>query len=154
MTASTPVRISRAPLVSMRYSDSGVVMRMSGGLRRIAARSLLRRVAGADADAEVGADAAQRRAQVAVDVVGERLQRRDVDQARAALGAARARRRSSAHRNAASVLPEPVGARDEHVLAGRDRRPGLRLGRRSGRSNADANQSRTAGVKRQRHASG
>ena len=39
MIASTPVRISRAPLESMRYSDSGVVMRMSGGLRRIAARS-------------------------------------------------------------------------------------------------------------------
>ena len=34
-------------------------------------------------------------------------------------------------RNAASVLPEPVGRRDQHVLAGRDRRPGLRLrGRR------------------------
>ena len=39
MIASTPVRISRAPLESMRYSDSGVVMRMSGGWRRIAARS-------------------------------------------------------------------------------------------------------------------
>ena len=33
MTVSTPVRVARAELVSMRYSDSGVVMRMSGGRR-------------------------------------------------------------------------------------------------------------------------
>ena len=73
----------------------------------------LRRVAGAHADREVGADPAQRRAQVAVDVVGERLQRRDVDEARAralSAGCGSRLRRSSAHRNAASVLPEPVGA--------------------------------------------
>ena len=51
----------------------------------------LRRVAGADRDLQVGADAAQRRAQVAVDVVGQRLQRRDVDEpdAPVAVGAAR-----------------------------------------------------------------
>ena len=54
-------------------------------VRRVAAhrRALaLRRVAGADTHGEVGADAAQRRAQVALDVVGQRLQRRDVDEAR------------------------------------------------------------------------
>ncbi len=39
ITASTPARISRAPEVSMRYRDSGVVIRMSGGDRRIAWRS-------------------------------------------------------------------------------------------------------------------
>ncbi len=39
ITASTPVSISRAWLVRIRYSDSGVVMRMSGGWRRIAMRS-------------------------------------------------------------------------------------------------------------------
>ena len=39
ITASTEVSISRACEVRIRYSDSGVVMRMSGGLRRIAARS-------------------------------------------------------------------------------------------------------------------
>ena len=39
MTDSTPRSISRACEVSIRYSDSGVVMRMSGGVRRIAARS-------------------------------------------------------------------------------------------------------------------
>ena len=36
--------------------------------------------------------------------------------------------RSIAHRNAASVLPEPVGADSKHVLAAGDRRPCLRLG--------------------------
>ncbi len=40
----------------------------------------LRGVAGAQADGDLGADPAQRRPQVALDVVGERFQRRDVDQ--------------------------------------------------------------------------
>ncbi len=39
ITASTSAQVSRAREVSIRYSDSGVVMRMSGGLRSIAARS-------------------------------------------------------------------------------------------------------------------
>ena len=39
ITASTPVRISRTAEVIIKYSDSGVVIRMSGGLRRIAWRS-------------------------------------------------------------------------------------------------------------------
>ena len=39
ITASTPVRISRTCEVIIRYSDSGVVIRMSGGLRFIAWRS-------------------------------------------------------------------------------------------------------------------
>ncbi len=39
ITASTPVRILRACEVIIRYSDSGVVIRMSGGLRSIACRS-------------------------------------------------------------------------------------------------------------------
>ena len=38
ITVSTELSTSRAPEVSIRYSDSGVVIRMSGGLRRIAAR--------------------------------------------------------------------------------------------------------------------
>ena len=40
----------------------------------------LRGVAGAQADRDLGADPAQRRPQVALDVVGERFQRRDVDE--------------------------------------------------------------------------
>ena len=51
----------------------------------------LRRVPGPDRDLELGSDPAQRRAQVAVDVVGEGLERRHVDEARATLlGVARA----------------------------------------------------------------
>ena len=94
-----------------------------------------RRVAGADRDAHVvaEAEAAQRRAQVALDVVGERLQRRDVDQPRAVLAGRRRRRRDEAIER-----PEERGERlaragrraDQHVLAGRDRRPRLRLRRR------------------------
>ena len=38
-------------------------------------------------------------------------------------------RRSMAHRNAASVLPEPVGAMTKRVVAVGDGRPRLRLGR-------------------------
>ena len=80
-------------------------------------------VAGADADADLGprqaeprgrlADPGQRRAQVALDVDRQRLERGDVEDAaarpaRPAGGAAASR--SSDHRKAASVLPEPVGA--------------------------------------------
>ena len=39
MTCETPRRISLARLVSIKCSDSGVVIKMSGGLRTIAARS-------------------------------------------------------------------------------------------------------------------
>ena len=39
ITVSTEWKISRAPEEIIRYSDSGVVIRMSGGLRRIRARS-------------------------------------------------------------------------------------------------------------------
>ena len=59
-------------------------------------------------------DAGQRGAQVALDVDGERLERRDVEHPAALLLVLRRRRsvssRSSDQRNAASVLPEPVGA--------------------------------------------
>ena len=74
---------------SSTYSDSGVVTRMCGGVLRSARALGLRRVAGAHRGAdldigqalprEFGADAFQRRLQVDVDVVGQRLQRRDVD---------------------------------------------------------------------------
>ena len=39
ITASTPVRTSRTAEESIRYSDSGVVIRMSGGVLAIARRS-------------------------------------------------------------------------------------------------------------------
>ena len=92
---------------------------------------LLRRVAGADRDVELGADPAQRRAQVLLDVVAT------------APSAARRRRAASARGVGSRDEPvQPVQERgqrlaragrrgDQHVLAGRDRRPRLRLrGRR------------------------
>ncbi len=91
ITASAPVRISRAPEVMIRYSDSGVVIRMSGGFRRIAWRSRCG-VSPVRSPTEISrADPLQRRAQVPLDVVGERLQRRDVDDPHALARAARAR---------------------------------------------------------------
>ena len=82
-----------------------------------------RGVAGADRDRRPGhgeaepgrgvADADQRGAEVALDVDGERLHRRDVEDAappEPSAGGGSAASRSSAQRNADSVLPEPVGA--------------------------------------------
>ena len=59
-----------------RDQDVGRVAHHRGAL-------LLRRVAGADADAQLRAQAGQRPAQVALDVVVERLKRRDVEQPQA-----------------------------------------------------------------------
>jgi hypothetical protein len=90
----------------------------------------LRRVAGAHADGQVGADAAQRRAQVAVDVVGERLQRRYVDQARVAVGVRLARETVKRPQKRRQRLARSSRRGDQCVLARRDRRPGLLLNRR------------------------
>ena len=110
--------------VSSRYSDSGVVTRMCGGVRSIAARSdcgvspvrtaaVMRGASSPIASASC-ADAAPRLGQVLVDVGAQRLERRDVDDAHFVGQRAAQRlpgtRSSSAVRNAASVLPEPVGA--------------------------------------------
>ena len=87
---------------------------MSGGSRRMAARSRCAGVAACAArrwrSARRQRDAGQRRAQVALDVVVERLQRRDVQHPGAALRRRSRGQPSRAQRNAASVLPEPVGA--------------------------------------------
>jgi hypothetical protein len=87
------------------------------------ARSFCGGVAGADGDlgaherqlrlvAATRAMPSERRAQIPLDVDGERSQRRDVQHAaaRVFLGGGEKLSLSSAHRNAASVLPEPVGA--------------------------------------------
>jgi hypothetical protein len=91
---------------------------------------LLRRVAGPDRHLHVGADPAQRCAQVLLDVVAERLQRRDVDEPGAISGRlgheAVERPQESGQR-----LARAGGRADQRVLPGRDRRPGLLLsGRR------------------------
>ncbi len=144
ITASTSRSVSRACDVSIRYSDSGVVMRRSGGWRTQPAALVGRGVAGAHAR-PVGSvqrhaealgrepDAGQRGR------AGSSRRRRPAPAAARCRGAAcRACRsgqrrgsssRSMPQRNAASVLPEPVGAQDQRVLAGRDGRPALGLGR-------------------------
>ena len=89
---------------------------------------LLRRVAGADADAQLRAQAGQRPAQVALDVVVERLQRRDVEQPQAL-----------ARSRVEPVDPVEEGRErlaragrclDQRVSAARDRRPAELLRRR------------------------
>ena len=89
MIVSTARSRSRERPASNRYSDSGVVIRICAGILALALALLGRRIAGAhvDRDLRAGAEPLQpgeRRAQVALDVVRERLDRRHVDHARAA----------------------------------------------------------------------
>ena len=90
---------------------------------------LLRRVARADRDREIAADPLQRRAQVALDVVGERLERRDVDEPRLALvgrRAARPRAGRVPRGTPRASCPSPSGPRAARARRPRSRaRPGL-----------------------------
>ena len=101
-------------------------------VRRAAAHRLalaLRRVAGADRDLDVGPDAAQRRPQVALDVVGQRLERRDVDEARVAVvvGQRIGGQAVDAPEEGGERLARAGGRGDQRVRPGGDGRPGLRL---------------------------
>ena len=90
-------------------SDSGVVIRMSGGLRSICWRSRCGVSPVRTATARVEPRPGERPAQVPLDVVVERLQagsRRAAGAPRRVSGSSR----SIPTRNAASVFPEPVGA--------------------------------------------
>ncbi len=134
--------ISRAPRGEHQVERLGRRDQDVGRARGDAPALLGRRVAGAHRRRSAGAastprrsaaqaDAGERRAQVLLDVDGERPERRDVEDAAALLrraGAVRASR-SSAHRNAASVLPEPVGARISVWSPLGDRGPAAVLGR-------------------------
>ncbi len=95
---------------------------------------LLRRVAGADGDLDIAPDPLERRAQVALDVVGERLQRRDVDEARAAFALLRGLGDEPVEpvEEGSQRLARARGRREQDVVTLRNRRPGLglRLGRR------------------------
>ena len=123
MTVSTPRSVSRAAEVSMRKSDSGVVMRMSGGCVTRARRSAGgvspertptdtsgtlepvrgRRAGDARRAARGGCARRRRRAPSAARGRGPRA--RSSPRRRCSWCS-----RSIAQRNAASVLPEPVGA--------------------------------------------
>ena len=108
MSVSTLRSSSRACDVSMRKSDSGVVMRMSGGCRSIAARSFCGVSPVRTATLQLRAQPGERAAEVPLDVVVERLERRDVKNTQTLPGSGVSR--SIAERNAASVFPDPVGA--------------------------------------------
>ena len=89
---------------------------------------LLRRVAGANADAQLGAQACEWPAQVALDVVVERFERRDVEQAEP-----RARARVEPVdpvEEGRKRLPRAGRRLDQRVPAAGDRRPAERLRRR------------------------
>ena len=90
MTRARAASIARPDsLVSSRYSDSGVVTRICGGGLRIATRSACgvspvrtwaRMAAGSQAlRRQLRGDAAERQLEIALDVVRQRLERRDVD---------------------------------------------------------------------------
>ena len=123
----------------------------SGGVRSIRRRSSgdvspVRTAtlgAGSSTPAAAGgrADAGERRAQVALDVVVERLERRDVEHAQAL---ARLRHEAVEEpQERGQRLARSRGRAHEHVLARRDRRPALRL---RGRRRAERAR-RTSGVR-------
>ena len=115
------------------------VERLRGGdedVRRVAPHPrplLLRRVAGAHRDVDIGADPAQRRDQVLLDVVGQRLERRDVDDPGSALLLRLIRdplgdEPVDSPQEGGERLARAGGGADQDVLAPGDRRPGLSLG--------------------------
>ena len=123
MTVSTPRRVSLAWDVSSRNSDSGVVIRMSGGLltslrRSSAAVSPVRTPTctsliptpsrWAACRTPVSGDRRFRSMSTASAFSGETYSTRQ--RSRGSSGGGAETSRSIAHRNAASVLPEPVGA--------------------------------------------
>ena len=131
------LRVAKQLARSRRQHQVERLRRRDQDVRRMAQhrRALAgRRVAGADRNADVEGEAAQRSPQIALDVVGERLQRRDVDEARSRL----ARRRALTHElvecpeERRERLARACRCRDQDVLAGCDRRPGLGLGGRWG----------------------
>jgi hypothetical protein len=133
---------------SRMYSDSGVVTRMCGGRLRIATRSAcgvspVRTIersstAGKPAPPARG-DAGQRRQQVQVDVVGQRLQRRHVDHCVAARPACRPAPRAPAVdrlQEGRQRLARTGRRRDQRVAA-RAGSPPRRPLRRRGRGELD-----------------
>ena len=84
-------------------------------------------VAGADRDADVTADPLQRGLQVLLDVVGEGLQRRDVDEPRLSLRTGLRHEAVETPEEGGERLARAGGRRHEHVLAGGDSGPRLLL---------------------------
>jgi hypothetical protein len=123
-------------LTGLRAQDQ--VERLRGrdqDVGRIAAHGLalaLRRIAGTEAGADpFCADSLQRRAQVALDVIGERLERGDVDDPDPGAQPLRlAGEPIDPPQERGQGLARAGRGADQRICAGRDRRPPLRLGRR------------------------
>ena len=106
---------------------------------------LLRRVAGADGDAELRLEPGERTAQVPLDVVVQRLQRRDVEHAQS--GAGRRRQPVDRVEEGGERLAGAGRRLDQRVRAGGDHGPALLLrGRRRGE--VRSNQARVTGRRR------
>ena len=142
MTVSTPASASRALEVSRRNSDSGVVIRTSAGPCGRTPAGRRRGVAGADRDGDVGRLGSPSRAaawpmptsgraQVALDVDGEGLHRRDVEHPAALQRLRRRGRRGQPverPQERRQRLARAGGGHHEGVVAGADRVPGPGLG--------------------------
>src|SRR3954451_23119628 len=89
---------------------------------------LLRRVSRADGDPELGLETGERAAQVPLDVVVQRLERRDVEEPEACAGGLGEAVDSGENRR--ERLPGTGWRLDQDVAAGRDCRPALLLRRR------------------------
>ena len=150
-------RTSRAREVSIRNSDSGVVIRMSGGVRgngagarpgcRRSGRRPDLRLGLAEPDGRVP-HAGQRRAQVALDVDRQRLHRGDVEHPAPALrlGRGGVRRQPVERPEEGGEGLAGAGRRhDQGVVAAADRLPRTRPGRASAAAKAPSNHARVAG---------
>ena len=133
MTCESDPRVSRARLVSIRWSDSGVVIRMSGGRRT----SFWRSDGGVSPDPDGDGQARQRRAgglgrlqdpfegelEVAEDVLVEGLQRRDVEDPDPARPPGDAPEVVQAGQERRERLARAGGGEDQRVPPRGDRRP-------------------------------
>ena len=117
-----------------REQEEERLRRRDQDVRRLAEHRralLLRRVAGADGDAELRPEPGERPAEVPLDVVVERLERRDVEHAQPDVR--RSREPVDRRQERRERLPRAGRRLDEDVSAARDRRPALLLrGRRRG----------------------
>ncbi len=145
ITDSTPARMLRVAEVSIRNSDSGVVIRTSGGRLAMTRRSWAGVSPVRSATLMCGAGSPSSSHCVAIPDSGAR-RLRSTSTARAFSGlmystrtpgsSRGVRQRSIAHRKAARVLPDPVGATASTSAPAMDPRPGCRLdvrGSREGR---------------------
>ena len=145
MTVRVVASISRPDCEPSRmYSDSGVVTTMCGGLRRICVRSYCGvspvrtqvRISTSRQPvlAQLLADAGERRFEIAIDVVRQRLQRRDVDDARLVRQApllAFAHQLIDRGKKRGERLARARRRRDQYVFARLNRRPRVRPARAS-----------------------